>query len=96
MTARATPLFAIESVASFRHGFKLVQCEPYRCKLTAESCAERWRIAQAASGAKGIAGNDAINKSWRKRNLAHCIGCKVGEGRNNDVSKRKMDKKKEA
>lgn len=69
-----------------RHGLTLVDCAPYTARLTARGCADRWR-AMAGNDAHAPPGNAAIMKAARKRALAYCAGCDVGERRSAAVAK---------
>jgi hypothetical protein len=58
----------------------LVRCEPYNCKLSEESCANRWERARQTKPS-AAAGNKAIANASLRGRLALCVDCEVGRER---------------
>lgn len=63
----------------------LVDCEPYRARLTLASCIDRHARAEAANLAPNTAGGQAIARAQTLGALGHCVGCSVGAERTKEA-----------
>lgn len=57
----------------------LVDCEPYRARLLATACADRWRVANGRYTASEVPGSAGIRASL-------CKSCPIGEQRSGGVT----------
>jgi hypothetical protein len=59
----------------------LIECEPYKAKITHKSCVDRWRSAQTIQDKGAPAGNKAIGNAAKNVALRLCRDCPVGAKR---------------
>lgn len=61
----------------------LVECKPYRARLTESACVDRHKKAQTIKmDGKGVArGQGAVRNGARRAALIECIDCEVGKAR---------------
>ena len=66
----------------------LVPCEPLRARLSAQACAERWRVANGLRPMRGptrghnlVRGSDTSTDLTDRLRASPCRGCAVGASR---------------